>query len=323
MQPSNPLDFVRSSAAALLSCLVLVGCGSASDAPVLAAGGSSALPGGGGSAQTPGAGGASTGAEFRSLIEIDWSLPPATEKYICGWVTVSEDMYIDAFAPENPRGTHHTGLTVADDHTHPDGVEECDITTLGRILIFGAGLGTQVSYNPKGVAALIPAGTQLLLNLHLFNTTDVPMTGRSGTRGRLVDRATVEQVSEGVAAGPILLLVPPGRSTQRGTCTFEHDATMFRITPHMHQTGVHMRVVAHSSTRGDVTVHDAPFQFDTQLTYPLDMIPMRAGDKLDVECTYENATGRTLSFGESSTDEMCLAGIQRFPRQNGSASCFF
>jgi hypothetical protein len=192
---------------------------------------------------------------------------------------------------------------------------------VGRLLIFGAGIGTQVGYLPEGVAALVPAGTQLLLNLHLFNTSDRVMTGRSGTLGRLTDRAKVRQISEGIAAGPVTLSVPPGRSTQAGRCTFDHDSTMYRIIPHMHQTGVHMKVVAHSTERGEVVIHDGPYDFHEQLFYPIDLVPMKKGDWLDIWCTYENGTGRTISWGESSTDEMCFAGIGRFPQGDGGPSC--
>jgi hypothetical protein len=40
---------------------------------------------------------------------------------------------------------------------------------------------------------------------------------------------------------------------------------------------------------------------------------MAAGDRLRVYCTYVNDTGQPVTHGESSTDEMCLFGIYRYP----------
>ena len=44
------------------------------------------------------------------------------------------------------------------------------------------------------------------------------------------------------------------------------------------------------------------------------LVPMRAG-----ECTYENDTDRLVSFGQSTLDEMCFAGLTRYPAQPGSS----
>ncbi|HEY6560426.1 MAG TPA: hypothetical protein VI072_24245 [Polyangiaceae bacterium] len=259
--------------------------------------------------------------EFQSLVEVDWSLEPGKEMYLCKWLTVDRDLYLDAFAPIHPVGTHHTQLSVIEAPVKPDGIAPCGATTVGRIFISGGGVGTEPGYLPDGVAMFVPAGSQLLLNLHLFNTGDRMLTGRSGTRGRFVDAAQVEHIAEAIAAGPLKLAIPPGRSTQQGTCTFDHDSTIYRVLPHMHQTGVHMKVVANSSERGPVLLHDAPYDFNNQLAYDVELLPMKKGDQLQIECTYENPSGRTLPWGESSNDEMCLAGLARFPRGTGIPAC--
>ena len=258
---------------------------------------------------------------FQPLVEVDWSLAAGEEIYLCKWVTVGRDLYFDAFAGMNPEGTHHTALFLVENPVKPDGVAPCSAAEIGRVSITGAGVGTQPSYLPDGVAMFVPAGSQLLLNLHLFNTSDQVLTGRSGTLGRPVDPSKVEQIAEGVSAGPLTLSIPPGRSTHSGTCTFDHDATIYRVLPHMHQTGAHMKVVAHSSERGPVVLHDAPYDFYDQLAYRVDLLPMKQGDQIHIECTYENHTGRTLAWGESSNDEMCIAGLGRFPRGDGGPAC--
>jgi hypothetical protein len=81
----------------------------------------------------------------------------------------------------------------------------------------------------------------------------------------------------------------------------------------MHQTGVAMKIVAHTAQHGDLVFYDGPYDFENQLAYPVDMVTMRKGDVVDVSCTYENPTGATLTWGESSKQEMCNAGLARFP----------
>jgi Copper type II ascorbate-dependent monooxygenase, C-terminal domain len=102
----------------------------------------------------------------------------------------------------------------------------------------------------------------------------------------------------------------------------DHDVTLFGIGPHMHQLGVHMKAVAHSSLMGDVVLSDKPYDFEVQTVYPLTTeVRMKAGDTITVECTYLNATGKTVVFGESTLDEMCFAGTYGYPAGEGAFVC--
>ncbi len=123
---------------------------------------------------------------------------------------------------------------------------------------------------------------------------------------------------------PLSLTISPGEHSVTGVCTFKKDATLFGVAPHMHQLGVHMQVIAHSSESGSQTILDAPYAFNDQQITPLGAeLPMRAGDRVEIRCDYRNDTGETVSWGESSLDEMCFAGLYRYPRDpDGVFTCF-
>jgi hypothetical protein len=262
---------------------------------------------------------ADAGDDWLSLIEAEWKLDPNSEAHLCARATVPRDAYLHEFAPLIPLGTHHTVLSVHAGGEAPDGVVSCAADVSGR-QIFGAGVGTENEALPDGIAAQVHAGEQLLLNLHLFNAGDAPLEGRSGVKVRTMDEADVKNVAEGVLAGPLTLEIPPGGPTkQGGQCSFDHDATIISVGPHMHQLGVHMRVVAHSSVAGDTMLFDGPYAFDSQQRYPVDFVEMKAGDVVRVECTYQNDTDHAVAWGQSSLDEMCFASITRFPAANGAA----
>jgi hypothetical protein len=89
----------------------------------------------------------------------------------------------------------------------------------------------------------------------------------------------------------------------------------------MHQTGVHLKAVAHSSVMGEVVLFDDAYTFEDQQVHPLDMIQMKEGDTVDVDCTYENDREETIMWGDSSLAEMCFAGIARFPAGDDGAVC--
>jgi hypothetical protein len=48
---------------------------------------------------------------------------------------------------------------------------------------------------------------------------------------------------------------------------------------------------------------------------------MAAGDRVRVECTHQNTTGSTVRFGDSSLQEMCFAGLYRYPAAGGYFIC--
>jgi hypothetical protein len=260
-------------------------------------------------------------ATFREIAAADWELASGAEKYVCVRQVLPASIYVGAWRGITPIGTHHALLTQSvEPDGMPDGRSDCDAAEIGPQTVFGAGVGTSDRVLPPGVAGKLAQGSQILLNLHLFNASDQPLRGHSGVSVVSLDEKDVSVISDTLSAGPIKLEIPPGVSTSRGSCTFRRDATIFGVGPHMHQMGVAMQVIAHTANYGDIMLFDGPYDFEDQRGYPLDMLQFKAGDRVDVVCTYDNTTGKTLHFGTSSNQEMCIAGLGRFPA-GGPSNC--
>jgi hypothetical protein len=136
---------------------------------------------GGSDAEPAPQGGEGSPAQWQTLLTGDWTIPAGTEDYACVRRTLTEDIYVRALQAINPLGTHHTFLTIGPS-SGPDGVTPCDFTVNHRQSIFGSGVGTNPIELPEGVAMKLTAGSQVLLNLHLFNTGTNELSGTSGTR---------------------------------------------------------------------------------------------------------------------------------------------
>lgn len=326
------MTFARGgSVSVLVLSLALAGCGDSGDSASGgnggsgqggsgqgASGGSSgsgqgANGGSGGSGAAAGTGGSGATGEWTELLAGDWELDPADEGYRCVSFTVPEDMYVSAFRPIAPNGTHHTVLS-REVSAQPDGIYSCDAATNGPVMIYGSGVGTTPLEFPQGVAVKLKAGEKLLLNLHLFNVSPSPLSGRSGIEVRRVDPTDVEHEAEMLLAGKDQgLVVDTGENTQTGYCTMAGDVTVFAVIPHMHQLGIHMKVSAQTSG-GVKPMIDADYTFDDQQYHVQDpLIQLQAGDQVQVDCTYYNDRGETVHFGDSSLAEMCYAGIYRYP----------
>lgn len=114
--------------------------------------------------------------------------------------------------------------------------------------------------------------------------------------------------------GPQDLAIPPNQPTTiRGTCTVKSPYKLFALFPHMHQLGTHMKTTV---TAGGTThvLNDAPYDFEHQAVLSFEPLQVNPGDTITSECTWMNTTGQTVTYGESSTTEMCYSILYRFPR---------
>ena len=259
--------------------------------------------------------------DFVSLLTADWNMAPEDEGYWCARTTADRDLYIKEFRPIAPQGTHHTALSL-DAAGGEDGVFPCEASTTGFQILFGSGLGTESFALPEGVAFKVEAGTQLLLNLHLYNYGDAMLTGRSGIEVKLANPVDVVHEAETIYVMNFDLEVPTGESTHTVECTMRSPTTVFGVFPHMHTLGTHMKGVVHRGGIGgeQVVIHDLPFDFEEQLDYAVEPIEVGDDDVITGDCTFFNP-GDPVSFGDSTDSEMCVLGIYRYPREGSLSLC--
>ncbi len=248
------------------------------------------------------------------LVEEDWTVDAGDEAYRCVVVEVPYDISVVGFRPLSPVGTHHTVLTRGLGPSEVARSYDCDGNTNAPYMIYGSGVGTEALTFPEGVAVNLVKGEKIMLNLHLFNVSAQSLSGRSGIEVLAAEPDTISDLADVVLAGPIdTLAVPPGESKSVGYCTAKDDATVFAVFPHMHQLGTHMSVTAETAD-GEVVMLDSDYTFDDQKYSKLTpFVSLKKGERLRIECTYENPTGIPRYWGESTLDEMCLAGIYRYP----------
>jgi hypothetical protein len=263
-----------------------------------------------------GQGSAYPAGEWFTLIDREWELAPYSETYRCVRVTVEEDLYIQGFRDISPVGTHHTVLT-AGRTRHPDGDFDCNPVTNAHEMLFASGIGGDVLELPEGVALKVEAGNQLLLNLHLYNVSGEPISGRTGIEVFRIAPEDVVHEAEFVFAGTVNISIPPQQEYEAaGACTFGSDATVLVVWPHMHQLGRHMRVV-----HEDEVLFDGPYEFDEQVFHFIEPRTVSAGERVEVYCTWQNDTDERVFFGDSSDQEMCFAGLYRYPAQRTGVFC--
>ncbi len=175
---------------------------------------------------------------------------------------------------------------------------------------------------PEGVGKFLRKGSDLVLQIHYHpdgkNETDQSVVGVYFTR------TSARKIVGGIAVRTRNLDIPPGERRHRVTARSEPlpvDVKVIGIAPHMHYLGKEMKVVARTPDGKDVPmiwIKDWDFNWQGQYQYRTPM-SLPKGSVVELEAYYDN-TGenpanpsrppRRVRWGEQTTDEMCLLGVQ-------------
>jgi hypothetical protein len=256
-------------------------------------------------------------ADWQLLSSLDWELDSGREHSTCTRKTVDRDLVIAQFEPLSPSGTHHTALTTGEPSA-PDGQFACDVFE-ARTSLFGAQVGSNPLTLPDGVVMRVRKGQQLVLGLHLFNTTPATLRGKSGVRALIAKPTPAQVEAEAFSVWAMDFVLPAARETRTSAaCTLTRESTIFALHPHMHSLGTHVKVVVRSGDTERV-IHDAPFEFTEQLFHPIAPLKLHAEDRVEIECTHRNTRDSVVRSGGSSADEMCSVAVYGYPASSDGA----
>ena len=169
------------------------------------------------------------------------------------------------------------------------------------------GAGAAAFPPPTGIS--LGAGTRVIMQVH-YNML---------VQRDVLDRTTVDlYYADKPVAKPAHILplandtfvIPPG-ATQTVTAEVPVFGSweLWGVVPHMHLHGTEIELsVVHADGSSTCAVDIPRWDFHwQQFYYYVDPLPGGVGDIVRLECTFDNAAGsRALTWGEATTDEMCL-----------------
>lgn len=241
-----------------------------------------------------------------------FTVPAGEERYLCWALTTQEQEVLKVNAIDFPgaQEVHHFmfAQTVAPE---PEGFSECGAVLLPSTWrpLFSAGAGANSLRFPAGVAHHLQPGTQLVIALHLLNATDEEIVDQTAIQMETTDEADTQPVEIG-GFGSFRIQLPPSQtSAVTHECTLPSSARMVALMPHMHLMATSMTLELGPSADDMQVIYSArePWDFEQQTIDIVDM-NVEQGQHARVTCTYNNTTDRTITYGESTFDEMCFLG---------------
>jgi hypothetical protein len=188
--------------------------------------------------------------------------------------------------------------------------------------------GNEPSRLPDGVGRALPKGADVIVQVH-YHPSGKPESDRPRI-GLHFARSPVKQILHWNAAIPPFdeknrrpkLELPAGESNieVKGSWTTPVDLEAHAVTPHMHLLGRDMTVsVTFPDGRREPLLRIDDWDFAWQNTYYFDKpLALPKGSVVDLVAHFDNSDGnprnpnqppRAVSWGEATTDEMCIAFV--------------
>lgn len=261
--------------------------------------------------------------------------------------TVDKDTWVRAvdISPDKTEVVHHVLLYVVDP-SEVDKVLAADAASPSVPgYLCGGGAGTQKESMlagwvpgmrpvvfPKDSGFFVPKGARFVAQMH-YNTANLPNgttppADATGARIWVYEgaRYPVNEIRIRAVDDRVLDIPKDDSHVVEGTTvTAPFSETVIGVIPHMHQLGAAISVkVERLGTDASECLIDIPrWDFHWQQTYLFKeaaQLKVHIGDKVTLSCVYDNSqdhqplgadgtqqASRDVTFGEKTTDEMCLA----------------
>jgi hypothetical protein len=194
-----------------------------------------------------------------------------------------------------------------------------DVTGGGRPIIAGYVPGSQTVIMPDGLARKIPAGSEILFQIHYTKTgkdeTDRTSIGfvfaKQPPRTLLLDRWVQN----------FYFKIPANAANYeaKGCYTFDQDVDVLSFGPHMHVRGKDMEYKAfYPDGRSEILLNVPNYDFNWQLWYDLKSpLHIPRGTRIEVTAHYDNSAakrsnpnpGVAVRWGDPTSDEMMIGAM--------------
>lgn len=184
--------------------------------------------------------------------------------------------------------------------------------------IAGYAPGNSVSLNPEGVGGLLPAGTQLSLQMH-YTTSGKEVTDQTEIGIYFYPEGYVpeERMSGGVG-NAFSIAIPAGAKdhAMQLVTHVPNDVDLYSLMPHMHFRGKRMKFTAVYPDGAEELLLSVPaYSFNWQLAHELaDPLRVPAGTKIVADGAFDNSAqnpfnpdpASEVNWGEQSWEEMFM-----------------
>jgi peroxiredoxin len=231
----------------------------------------------------------------------------------------TEDRWVQAAEarPGDRSVVHHIGVYV-DDHDPKSSAAEPHMKRV--VALYFPGENSPVF--PPGIARRIPAGSDLIFEVH-YTPIGIAKTDQSSV-GMIFAREPVAHVAHMRGIPDKKLRIPPGAANHpvRSSYTFPNDSHLLTLMPHMHIRGKDFLYVAtYPDGRSETLLSVPAYDFGWQSIYILaEPKVMPRGTRIDCLAHFDNSESnpdnpdpeKEVTWGEQTWEEMMIGYIDYY-----------
>ncbi|NOT60103.1 MAG: thiol-disulfide isomerase [Acidobacteria bacterium] len=184
--------------------------------------------------------------------------------------------------------------------------------------------GRNADTYPAGMAKRIPAGSNLIFQMHYAKTTGKPEKDRTSMALSFAKEPVTKSVQTMLIVNEMFLIPAGAENHQANACVnFRNDVELVNYMPHMHVRGKAMKYeLIHPDGKTETLIDVPRYNFNWQTLYKLQApLNVAKGSRLKVTGWFDNSAKNKLNpdptkvvrFGEPTYDEM-LVGFVDFAR---------
>ncbi len=193
-----------------------------------------------------------------------------------------------------------------------------------NLLLAAYAPGRNADVYPLGTAKMIPAGSNLIFQMHYSKTTGQPESDQTSMALSFA-KAPVEKVVETMLIMNNRFAVPAGAENHAANActTVRRDIELVNYMPHMHVRGKAMKYeVIYPDGKSETLIDVGRYNFNWQTLYKLkNPVAIPKGSRIKVSAVFDNSAKNKMNpdptkivrFGEPTYDEM-LVGFVDYAR---------
>ncbi len=167
--------------------------------------------------------------------------------------------------------------------------------------------GSPPTKYPTNTGITLPAGQVLVMQVHYDNHHGGAWAADQTSVKLQYSQTPVAKKAAILSVQNSTFQLPPGATNYAvvGNLTAPGDGYVYGLLPHAHQLGRRLRVETPDTCMIDIPAWD--FNWQQFYFYENNQgMFVKKGTQLKLTCVYDNPTSTPVTWGESTTDEMCL-----------------
>lgn len=183
------------------------------------------------------------------------------------------------------------------------------------IFLYSSQVPEQEIQLPEGVVATVPAGLQIMFEVHYVNYRDTEVKVESKVNAWNDEDGEWEETIWGSSSRDTWINLPPrSEHTEWNRCVMNTDIDLLFLSSHTHELGLSVDVYLFDGVNtGELIYTNDDWHAPALMSWADTPLHVPTGQGFEFHCNYKNPWDHQVNWGFTAADEMCQIAIVHTP----------